>query len=144
MWEFCTVIGWKYAFWTLLNLQQSGYKSKKYLVHISCFWRTKIVCFTHFKNQFNPMKWKEPLKVKNFEVVNSAIRAICIFVTAKNLAAGRWSDFPPEKLCFEIFPKTNAVVNYFWTKINSWAKFKGKKSIFRPETQWTGFRETPS
>ena len=25
---------------------------------MSCFWGTKIVCFTAFKDQFNPRKWK--------------------------------------------------------------------------------------
>jgi len=38
---------------------------------MNCFWRTKIVCFTSFMDQFNPRKWKRSLKVKNFEVVNS-------------------------------------------------------------------------
>ena len=76
---------------------------------MSCFWRTKIVCFTSFKDQFNPRKWKRSLKVKNFEVVNSAICAIFTLCHCKNLAAGRWGDFPPKKFYFEIFPKTNAI-----------------------------------
>ena len=47
-------------------------------------------------------------------------------LSLQKLAAGRWSDFPPEKFYFEIFPKTNAVsLNYFTIKIYSWAKFKG-------------------
>ena len=45
--------------------------------------------FTYFKDQFKLGKWKKSLKVKSFEVVNSAIRAILLFVNAKNLAAGR-------------------------------------------------------
>ena len=81
----------------------------KILVDMSCFWRTKIVCFTSFKDQFNPRKWKKSLKVQNFEVVNSAICAIFTLCHCKNLAAECWSDFPPEKFYFEIFSKTNAV-----------------------------------
>ena len=42
-------------------------------------------------------------------MVNSAICAIFTLCHCKNLAAGRWSDFPPEKFYSEIFPKTNAV-----------------------------------
>ena len=76
---------------------------------MSFFWRTKIVCFTSFKDQFNPRKWKKSLKVQNFEVVNSAICAIFTLCHCKNLAAECWSDFPPEKFYFEIFSKTNAV-----------------------------------
>ena len=79
-----------------------------------CFWRTKIVCFTSFKDQFNPRKWKKLLKV-----VNSAICAIFTICHCKNLAAGCWSDFPPEEFYFLKY------FNYFWTKIYSWAKFKG-------------------
>ena len=91
---------------------------------MSCFWRTKIVCFTSFKDQFNPRKWKKKsLKVQNFEVVNLAICAIFTLCHCKNLAVGRWSDFCPEKFYFEIFLKTNAVSIYFWTKMYSWAKF---------------------
>ena len=76
---------------------------------MSCFWRTNIVCFTSFKDQFNPRKWIKSLKVKNFEVVNSAICAMFTLCHFKNLAAGCWSDFPPENFYFEIFSKTNAV-----------------------------------
>ena len=76
---------------------------------MSCFWGLKIVCFTSFKDQFKPEKWKKSLKVKNFEVVNSAICSIFTLLHCKKLAAGRWSDFCPEKFYFEIFPKTNAV-----------------------------------
>ena len=83
--------------------------NQKILVDMSCFWRTKIVCFTSFKDQFNPRKWKKSLKVQNFEVVNSAICAIFTTCHCKNLATGRWSDFPPQKFYFEIFTKTNAV-----------------------------------
>ena len=82
-----------------------------------------------------PRKRKKPLKVQNFEVVNSAIRAIFTHCHYKNLATGRWSDFPPEKFYFEIIIY-KCGFNYFWTKIYSWAL------IFPPETQWTGFRET--
>ena len=42
--------------------------------------------------------------MKNFEVVNSAIRATFIIRQCKKLAAGRWNDFH-----FEIFPKTHAI-----------------------------------
>ena len=84
---------------------------QKILVDMSCFWRTKIVCFTSFKDEFNPRKWKKSLKLQNFEVVNSAICAIFTLCHCKNLmkALKWWSDFPPEKCYFEIFSKTNAV-----------------------------------
>ena len=84
-------------------------KLKKYLVDMICFWRTKIVWFASFNDQFNPRRWKRSLKVKNFEVVNSVIWAIFTLCHCKNLAAGRWSEFPPEKFYFEIFPNTNEV-----------------------------------
>ena len=67
--------------------------------------KLKLVCFTSFKDQFNPRKWKKWFKMKNFEVVNSAIRAIFTLCHCKNLAAGRWSDFPPEKYTLKYFPK---------------------------------------
>ena len=46
------------------------------LLNMSCFWRIEIVCFTSLKNPSKPWKWRKSLKVKKFEVVNSAIRAI--------------------------------------------------------------------
>ena len=50
-------------FWALSRLRQSGCKlliqKNIYLNNMSCFWRTIIVCFTPFKNQFNPEKWKK-------------------------------------------------------------------------------------
>ena len=75
---------------------------------MSCFWRLKIVRFTSFKDQLKLGKWKKSFKEKSFEVVNSAIRAILTIRQCKKLAAGRWSDFRPQKFNFEIFPKTNA------------------------------------
>ena len=69
----------------------------------------QIVCFTSFKDQFNLRKWKQSLKVQNFEVVNSAICAIFTLCNCKNLAAARWSDFPSQKFYFEIFSKTKRV-----------------------------------
>ena len=96
-------------FWALSRLRQSGRKSKKYLVDMSCFWRAKIVCFTSFKDQFNPRQWKKALKVPNFEAVNSAICTIFTVCHCKKLDARRWSHFPPEKVYFEIFSKNNAV-----------------------------------
>ena len=83
---------------------------------MNCFWRTKIVCFTSFKDQYNPSKWKKSLKVQDFEVVNSAICAIFTLRQCKNLAAARWSDSPSEKFYFEIFSKTNAVSITFWLR----------------------------
>ena len=77
--------------------------NQKILVDMSCFWRTKIVCFTSFKDQFNPRKWKKSLKVQNFEVAHSAICAI-------------FTLFPPEKFYFEIFSKTNAISITFWLR----------------------------
>ena len=56
-----------------------------------------------------PRRRKKSLKVQNFEVINSAICAIFTPCHCKNLATGRWSDFPPQKFYFEIFTKTNAV-----------------------------------
>ena len=47
--------------------------------------------------------------MQNFEVVNSAIWAIFTLCDCQNLAAGRESDFPPEKFYFETFLKTYAV-----------------------------------
>ena len=88
--------------WTFEPFPAYGKASgnQKYLVDMSCFWRTKIVCFTSFKDQFNPRKWKKLLKVQNFELVNSVIWI---------WPSGCWSDFPPEKFYFEIFSKTNVV-----------------------------------
>ena len=83
--------------------------NQKILSRHELLWRTKIVSFTSFKDQFNPRKWKKSLKVQNFDVVNSAICAIFTPCHCKNLAAECWSDFPPEKFYFEIFSKTNAV-----------------------------------
>ena len=89
-------------------LGQSECKSKIFsgdqflLKNQNCF-------FTSFKDQFNPRKWKKSLEVQNFEVVNSTICVIFTLCHCKNLAALRWSDFPPEKFYSEIFPKTNAV-----------------------------------
>ena len=65
----------------------------------------KIVCFTSFKDQFKPGKWKKSLKVKSFEVVNSAIRAIFTIRQCKKLAAGRWSDFRLKNLILKYFQK---------------------------------------
>ena len=76
---------------------------------MSCFWRLKIVCFTSFKDQFKPEKWKKSLKVKNFDVVNSAICSIFTLLHCQKFAAARWSDLSPERFYFEIFQKTNAV-----------------------------------
>ena len=42
-----------------------------------------------FKDQFKLGKWKKSLKVKSFEVVNSAIRAIFTIRQCKKLATGR-------------------------------------------------------
>ena len=83
---------------------------------------------------------KQPLKVKNFEVVNSTTCAIFTPCHCKNLASGRSRDFPPENFYFEIFSKTNVV------SITSGPKYKQslKEIDFPTETQWTGFRESPS
>jgi len=48
------------------------------------------------------------MKVQNFEVVNSAICAILVFITAKNWPVGAEVIFLL-KIYFEIFPKTNVV-----------------------------------
>ena len=45
--------------------------------------------FTSFKDQFKLGKWKKSLKVKSFEEVNLAIRAIFTIRQCKKLAAGR-------------------------------------------------------
>ena len=49
--------------------------------------------FTSFKDQFKLGKWKKSLKVKSFEVVNSAIRKFLLFVNAKNWAPGAEAIF---------------------------------------------------
>ena len=49
--------------------------------------------FTSFKDQFKLRKWKISLKEKSFEVVNSAIRAILLFVNAKNWPPGAEAIF---------------------------------------------------
>ena len=49
----------------------------------------KIVRLTYFKDQFKLGKWKKSLKVKSFEVVNSAIREMFTIRHCKKLAAGR-------------------------------------------------------
>ena len=90
----------------------------KYLLNMSCLWRIKIMCFTLCKDQFKPGKWKKSLKVKNVEVVNSAICAIFTLRHCKQLAAGRWGDFPHETFYFEIFPKTNVVSVTFGSRYN--------------------------
>ena len=72
---------------------------------MSCFWRLKIVRFTYFKDQFKLGKWKKSLKVKSFEVVNSAIRAIFTIRQYKKLATGRWSDFRLKNLILKYFQK---------------------------------------
>ena len=43
--------------------------------------------FTYVKDQFKLGKWKKSLKVKSFEVVNSAIRASFTIHQCKKLAA---------------------------------------------------------
>ena len=63
------------------------------------------MCFTSFKDQFKPGKRKKSLKVKNFEVVNSAIRAIFIIRQCKKLAAGHWNDFPLKNFILKYFQK---------------------------------------
>ena len=75
---------------------------------MSCFWRLKIACFTSFKDQFKPGKWKKSLKVKNFEVVNSAISAIFTIRQCKKIGRPALERFSSQKFHFEIFPKTNA------------------------------------
>ena len=47
------------------------------------------MCFTSFKDQFNPGKCKQSFKVKNFEVANSTICAIFTLCHCKDLANGR-------------------------------------------------------
>ena len=64
----------------------------------------------------NRLKWKT-LKWRTRQY------AQFLLCHCKNLAIGRWRDFPPEKFYFEIFSKTNAVSIYSWTKMYSWAKF---------------------
>ena len=51
--------------------------------------RTKFVCFTSFKDQFNPRKRKKSFKVKNFEVVSPTKCAVFTLCHRKNLATGR-------------------------------------------------------
>ena len=74
---------------------------------MSCFWRLKIVCFTSFKDQFKHEKWKKSLKVKNFEVVNSAICSIftILFSTAKNWPPGAEAIFVPKNFILKYFQK---------------------------------------
>ena len=59
--------------------------------------------FTYFKDQFKLGKWKKSLKVKSFEVVNSAIRAIFTIRQCKKLATGRRSDFRLKNLILKYF-----------------------------------------
>ena len=78
---------------------------RKIFIDYELLWELKIVCFTSFMDQFKPGKWKKSLKVKNFEVVNSAIRAIFIIRQCKKLAAGRWNDSRLENFILKYFQK---------------------------------------
>ena len=64
--------------------------------------------FTYFKDQFKLGKWKKSLKVKSFEVVNSAIRAIFYYSSMQKIGRRALKRFSFQKFNFEIFPKTNA------------------------------------
>ena len=124
MWGFCTVLGWKYAFSSPFSAYGKVGANQKYLLNMSCFWRTIIVYFTSFKDQFNPGKWKKSLKVKNFVVVNSEICAIFTLCHCKNWPPGAEVIFLPKNFILKYF-KNWCGFNYFWTKIYSWEKFKG-------------------
>ena len=71
-----------------------------------CFWRTKIVCLTSFKDQFNPRKWKKSLKVQDFKVVNSAICAnFTLCQSAKIWPPRAEVIFVPKKFILKYFQK---------------------------------------
>ena len=72
---------------------------------MSCFWRTKIVCFTSVKDQFNPRKSKKTLKVQNFEVVNLVICASFILCHSKIWLLGAEVIFLPKNLILKYFQK---------------------------------------
>ena len=67
----------------------------------------RIVCFTSFKDQFNPRKWKQSLKVQNSEVANSAICWICAIFT---LCYSK-KNWPPRAEV--IFLPKNFILKYF-------------------------------
>ena len=64
--------------------------------------------FTSFKDQFKHGKWKKSLKVKSFEVVNSAIHEIFTNSSTQKIGCRALKRFSSQKFNFEIFPKTNA------------------------------------
>ena len=82
---------------------------------MSCFWKLEIVCFTSFKDQFKPEKQKKSLKGQNFELVNSAIRAIFCYLMQK-IGRRALERFSSKKFHFEMFPKTNSISITFGSK----------------------------
>ena len=99
----------------------------KILVDMSCFWRTKIVCFTSFKDQFNPRKWKkiaESTKLWSGELCNMRyFYSLSLQKFDEGAEVMKW--FSSWKMLFRNILKNQCGFNYFWSKIYSWAKFKG-------------------
>ena len=64
------------------------------------------MCFTSFKDQFNPRRRKKSFKVKNFEVVSSTKCAVfLLLVTAKIWPLGAEVIFLPKKFILKYFQK---------------------------------------
>ena len=91
---------------------------------MSCFWRTKIVCFTSFKGQFNPGKGKNRWKCKTLQWWTRQYVLFLLFVNAK-IWPPHVEVISSRKILFWNIFKNQCGFNYFWTKIYSWAKFKG-------------------
>ena len=87
----------------------------------TCFWRTKIVCFTSFKGKFNPIgsetnRWK----CKTGELGNMHY---FYFLSLPKFGRRALKWFSSRKILFWNILKNSCGFNYFWTKIYSWAKF---------------------
>ena len=93
---------------------------------MSCFWKTKIVClFHHLRTNSILVREKNRWKCKTLKWWTRKHALFFTLCHCKNLVAGHWSDFRPEKLYVEIFSKTNVVSITFGLSRYSWVNFKG-------------------
>ena len=113
-------------FWAFSRLRQSGCKSKKYLVDMGSFEGPNLCALHHLRTSLILGGEKKSFKVKNFEVVSSTKSAV-FFYSLSPQKFGHWALkwFSSRKILFWNIFKNLCGFNYFWTKINSWARFKG-------------------
>ena len=97
---------------------------QKIFIKYELLWRLKIVYFTSFKDPFKPGKWKKSSKIKHFEVVNSAIRALFTICQCKKISRWALEWFSSQKFQFELFPKTNAFSITFGPRYIHWQSLK--------------------